>query len=99
MPLAAFLESLQKHGEDLTIWPEADRKAADLLLLESEAARDALAEMRVLRNALKSKPVKAPAHLTNRIMQAVSNPPLVGPVLTGTSHDGLPDWNERRQPR
>lgn len=97
MPLAAFLESLQKHGEDLTKWPEADRKSADLLLLESEPARAALAEMRVLRSALKSKPVKAPGHLTDRIMQAISTPPVSGSVLTATSHDVLPDWHERRQ--
>jgi hypothetical protein len=91
MPLAAFLESLQKHGEDLSIWPEADRKAADLLLLESDAARVALAEMRVLRDALKAKPAKAPDHLTDRIMRAVS-----GTVLTGTSHDILPSQDNRR---
>jgi hypothetical protein len=97
MPLAAFLESLQKHGEDLTKWPEADRKAADLLLLESEPARAALAEMQVLRNALKSKPIKAPGHLADRIMQAVSTPSASGCVLTGTSHDVLPNWHERSQ--
>jgi len=91
MPLAAFLESLQKYGEDLSIWPEADRKAADLLLLESDDARLALAEMRVLRDALKGKPVRAPGHLTDKIMRAVSSP-----VLTGTSHDVLPTWDVRR---
>lgn len=90
MPLAAFLERLQKYGENLSIWPEADRKAADLLLLESEPARLALAEMRVLRDALKAPAEKAPGYLTDRIMRTVS-----GHVLTGTSHDILPVQDDR----
>jgi hypothetical protein len=81
MSLAAFLENLQKHGEDLSIWPEADRKAAAVLLAESDAARIAVAEMRALRQALKpaTDTVRAPAHLTDKIMRAVSS-------ITATSH-------------
>lgn len=90
MPLAAFLETLQKYGENLSIWPEADRKAAELLLLESEQARIALAEMRVLRDALKGSAPKAPGYLADRIMRAVS-----GHALTATSHDMLPARDDR----
>ena len=93
MSLSAFLERLEKYGEKLSSWPEADRKAAELLLLESEPARTALAEMQVLRDALQSPAGKAPGHLTDRIMQAVS-----GHVLTGTSHDMLAGGGERRRP-
>lgn len=92
MSLAAFLERLQKYGEKLAAWPEADRKAADLLLLESEPAREALSEMQVLRDALQSPQPRAPGHLTDRIMRAVS-----GQILTATSHDMLPPDQERRR--
>jgi hypothetical protein len=93
MSLAAFLENLQKHGEDLSIWPEADRRAAAVLLAENDAARIAIVEMQALRQALKPAPgmVRAPAHLTDKIMRAVSS-------STGTSHEILPPASERRRP-
>jgi hypothetical protein len=83
MSLAAFLENLQKQGEDLSVWPEADRSAASVLLAESEGARLALAEMQVLRKALipADGNVRAPSHLTDKIMRAVSDS-----TLTATSH-------------
>jgi hypothetical protein len=92
MSLTAFLERLEKHGERLAAWPEADRKAAELLLLESEAARVALAEMQVVRDALQNPATKAPGHLTDRIMRAVS-----GHIMTGTSHDMLAGGTEHHR--
>jgi hypothetical protein len=53
------------------------------LLAESEGARLALAEMQVLRKALipADGNVRAPSHLTDKIMRAVSDS-----TLTATSH-------------
>jgi hypothetical protein len=68
MDVAEFTDLLDRLGEELTAWPAAERDRADILLRNSEQARAALAEARLLREALRSAPVKAPAGLLDRII-------------------------------
>jgi hypothetical protein len=71
MNLVEFQDLLDRHGEDLSLWPAPQQRAAAVLLEASEPARAALDEARQLRQALASKPVRAPAGLTDRIMQRI----------------------------
>ncbi|MGP9814341.1 hypothetical protein ACTZWT_22755 [Rhodopseudomonas sp. NSM] len=68
MDVAEFKDLLDRRGDDLTAWPAAEREQADLLLSNSEQARLALAEAQLLRAALRSAPVRAPAGLVDRIV-------------------------------
>lgn len=56
MKTAAFQDLLDARGPDLAHWPEADRKAAQALLAESETARQALSEAEALDRALAELP-------------------------------------------
>lgn len=69
MDLPEFEDLLGRLGDDLSNWPAAERQAANTLLGCSEQARSALAEAQHLRQALQSEPVRAPAGLTDRILQ------------------------------
>lgn len=71
MTLADFQDLLDRQGEDLSLWPQPQQQAAALLLESSEQARAALDEARQLRQALAAPPVRAPAGLTDRIMQRI----------------------------
>jgi hypothetical protein len=71
MTLADFQDLLDRQGEDLSLWPQPQQQAAALLLESSEQARAALDEARQLRQALGAPPVRAPAGLTDRIMQRI----------------------------
>lgn len=71
MNLADFLDLLDRHGEDLSLWSAPQQQAAALLLESSEQARAALDEARQLRQALAAPPVRAPVGLTDRIMQRI----------------------------
>lgn len=71
MTLADFQDLLDRQGEDLSLWPAPQQQAAALLLEASEPARAALDEARRMRQALAAPPVRAPAGLTDRIMQRI----------------------------
>lgn len=69
MDVPDFEDLLGRLGDDLSTWPTDQRQRAEHLLKSSESARAALAEARLLRSALQSRPVKAPAGLLDRIMR------------------------------
>jgi hypothetical protein len=71
MNLADFQDLLDRLGEDLATWPEPQRQAGAVLLDTSEPARRAVEEARLMRQALAAPPVRAPAGLTDRIMQRI----------------------------
>jgi hypothetical protein len=54
MTLERFTQLLDIHGADLARFPEAERAAAELLLVESAEARSALEEAQLLEGALGS---------------------------------------------
>lgn len=68
------MDLLERSGEALETWPEELRLAAQNLLRDSPEARAALADMQVLRRALKSEPVKAPAGLARKIASEATQP-------------------------
>lgn len=71
MDVPEFEDLLGRHGGDLSGWPKDRQAAAERLLKASEQARAALAEVRRLRRALHSTPVRGPAGLVDRIMREV----------------------------
>lgn len=90
MDVAEFKDLLDRRGDDVTAWPAAEREQADLLLSNSEQARQALAEARLLREALRSAPVRAPAGLVDRIMTKIRQPE-AAPVHRRDDTDGEPE--------
>ena len=60
MQLKRFQTLLDAHGPDIDCWPSADRAAAEALLVDSEAAGQALAEAEILDRTLSDLP-DAPA--------------------------------------
>jgi hypothetical protein len=71
MKIADFEDLLDRLGEDMSSWPVPQQQAAANFLLCSAEARSALAQARLLRQALSAPPVRAEAGLTERIMQRV----------------------------
>jgi hypothetical protein len=70
MDVTEFEDLVDRLGEDLSRWPEAQRLAADALLATSEEARAIIAQAKSLRQALATPPVRAPAGLADRIVAA-----------------------------
>jgi hypothetical protein len=70
MHVEAFEDLIDRLGEDLSLWPDAQRVAALALLASSADARALHDEARALREALAGPPVRAPAGLANRIVAA-----------------------------
>lgn len=69
MDEAQFQDLVDRHGEDLTLWPAAFRKDAEALVRQSERARSILEKAAALRAALAAgKDVRAPAGLKARII-------------------------------
>ncbi|ABD05474.1 hypothetical protein RPB_0763 [Rhodopseudomonas palustris HaA2] len=91
MDVAEFKDLLDRRGDDPAAWPAAERDQADLLLSHSEQARQALAEARLLRAALRSAPVRAPEGLVDRIMSKVRD---AAPAPERRDDD--PDANNKR---
>lgn len=87
MNIADFEDLLDRLGDDLSIWPAPQQQAADLLLRSSEQARRLLDESRLLRRALSAPPVRAPAGLTERIMQGVGKANEAEPAATEPKAD------------
>ncbi len=65
-----FEDLIDRMGDDLSRWPDNQRRAAEELLESSAAARALHAEARAVREALAGSPVKAPAGLADRIVAA-----------------------------
>lgn len=68
MDEAQFQDLVDRHGEDLRLWPAAVRAEAEALLRQSDRARSILEMAVTLRKALTAGPaVRAPAGLAARI--------------------------------
>jgi hypothetical protein len=72
MDVSEFEDLIDRQGEDISRWPDAQRQAALDLLASSDDARRLLDEARILRQALSAPPVRAPAGLADRIAAAAS---------------------------
>jgi hypothetical protein len=72
MDVREFEDLIDRLGEDVSCWPDAQREAAADLLSSSSEAAALMAEARALREALSAPPVRAPAGLTDRILAAAS---------------------------
>jgi len=70
MDVREFEDLIDRMGEDLSRWPDAQRAAALELLASSADARVLHDEARALRQVLASPPVRAPAGLADRIVAA-----------------------------
>ena len=70
MDVGAFEDLIDRLGEDLSLWPDAQRVAALELLASSAEARVLHDEARTLRQLLASPRVRAPAGLADRIVAA-----------------------------
>ena len=70
MDVREFEDLIDRMGEDLSRWPDAQRVAALELLASSADARVLHDEARTLRQVLASPPVRAPAGLADRIVAA-----------------------------
>lgn len=84
MNVAEFEDCIDRLGEDMSLWPDAQRVAAVELLESSDQARALLAEAEVLRNALSGSPIRAPAGLADRIVSAALQQ---APVRPAPEHD------------
>lgn len=68
MDEAQFQDLVDRHGEDLRLWPAAVRADAEALLRQSDRARSILETAVTLRKALTAGPAaRAPAGLAARI--------------------------------
>ncbi|GLH79385.1 hypothetical protein SSBR45G_42940 [Bradyrhizobium sp. SSBR45G] len=72
MDVREFEDLIDRLGEDISRWPVEQRQAAAELLATSAAASQLLSDARLVREALSSPPVRAPAGLTARILAAAS---------------------------
>jgi hypothetical protein len=70
MNIADFEDLLDRLGEDISGWPVPQQQAAAEFLQSSAEARVALAQAKLLRQALSAPPVRSGAGLTERIMRA-----------------------------
>lgn len=70
MTLRRFEELLAAHGPSLERWPEQERRAAERLLAENEAARALLAEHAALARLLDDARPDPAATLERRILAA-----------------------------
>jgi len=70
MDVGTFEDLIDRMGEDLSHWPDAQRLAAEGLLASSAEARVLHDEALTLRQLLAGPPVRAPAGLAERIVAA-----------------------------
>ncbi|MGJ4944865.1 hypothetical protein ACQR1W_30175 [Bradyrhizobium sp. HKCCYLS1011] len=80
MDVREFEDLIDRLGEDLSGWPEAQRQAAVELLASSPEANALLEEARTLRQALSAPPVRAPAGLADRIVAAAGRTKTAAPA-------------------
>jgi hypothetical protein len=72
MDVNAFEDLIDRLGEDMSCWPEAECAAAEQLLASSGEARALLEEACALRRLLAGPPIRAPAGLADRIAAAAA---------------------------
>lgn len=72
MDVREFEDLIDRLGEDISQWPADQRQAATDLLASSPEADRLLSEARLVREALSSPPVRAPAGLASRILAAAN---------------------------
>ena len=72
MQVSEFEDLIDRLGDDVSRWPDAQRLAAESLLATSPTAQVLLAESKLIREALTTKPVRAPAGLADRIVAAAA---------------------------
>lgn len=67
-----FMDMLERFGADVADWPlsDAELQSVAMLLVESPAARGAVADMRELEAELRGTLPRAPAGLADRILAA-----------------------------
>ena len=86
MGVGEFQDLIDRWGEDISCWPDAQRWAAVDLVTSSAEARMLLEDARRLRHALSAPPVCAPADLADRIVTAAKRQaPEVAPDAEATS--------------
>jgi hypothetical protein len=83
MDVREFEDLVDRLGEDISRWPDAQREAAASLLSSSMEAAAVLAQARILREALAVPPVRAPAGLADRIFAAASRLKVEQPLVDG----------------
>jgi hypothetical protein len=72
MDVREFEDLIDRLGEDVSHWPTELRQAALDLLASSPDANRLVSEARLVREALASSPVRAPAGLADRIAAAAN---------------------------
>ncbi|WP_315726268.1 MULTISPECIES: hypothetical protein [unclassified Bradyrhizobium] len=72
MDVREFEDLIDRLGEDISRWPAERRQAAAELLASSPEAGQLISEARLVREALSSPPVRAPAGLAARIVAAAN---------------------------
>lgn len=76
-------DAIDRHGEDLSAWPLADRDRALEFLAREPQARSLFDDAAALRTALRDQPViRAPAGLADRIVRTALGS---SPVPTGAA--------------
>lgn len=76
-------DAIDRHGDDLSAWPLADRERAQALLTRDPASLALLDEASALRAALRDQPaICAPVGLADRIVRAALDST---PVPTGAA--------------
>lgn len=72
LSLDEFIEMLECFGADIPNWPleNSELQAVAALLVQSQEARDAVADMRALEAEWRSAMPRAPAGLADRILLA-----------------------------
>ena len=96
MDVREFEDLIDRLGDDLSGWPEAQRLAAVELLASSDEARGICDDARTIREALATPPVRAPAGLADRIVAAarelkpdVATPPAEHETASDSDGAGL----------
>lgn len=76
LSLDEFIEMLECFGADVATWPleNGELQAVAALLVHSQEARDAVADMRALEAELRNMMPRAPRGLADRILAAAGLP-------------------------
>ncbi|CCE06209.1 hypothetical protein BRAS3843_1640019 [Bradyrhizobium sp. STM 3843] len=71
MDVGTFEDLIDRLGDDLSRWPDAERCAGRLLLASLPEARTLFEQAKALRAALEARVIRAPAGLAGQIIAAV----------------------------
>ena len=75
MDITVFEDLIDRLGDDLSRWPDDQRRSAEAFLAASAEARALHAEAVAVRQALAAPPVRAPRGLADRIVAAAGKLP------------------------